>query len=142
MGLDYLVRTRMALRPSSTPFLAAKVFADTVIFGPVHLGAFFTWTGLASGRPWERVKQDVIRDFIPAFMTEGAVWPLVQVLNFRFVPVQHQLLFVNGVCVLDSAWLSWLKYQDDAPWKQYLLSVILRNRSKLEEAQTPTSKEE
>jgi protein Mpv17 len=53
--------------------------ADTFLFGPVHLLAFFTYTGLASGKPWDEVKHDVKRDFLPSYMTEGLGWAIIQV---------------------------------------------------------------
>ncbi len=52
-----------------------------------------------------------------------------QVANFRFVPVRHQLLYVNCFCLVDSAYLSWVKHQDNAPWKKYLTSLVSSNPS-------------
>jgi protein Mpv17 len=123
-GLERLVIHGLKLRTNSVPFVATKVACDCVIFGPIHLLAFFTYMGLMSGRPWEIVKRDVERDFIPTYMTEGLGWAVVQVANFRLVPVRHQLLFVNVFCLIDSAFLSWVKHQDDAPWKKYLTSLV------------------
>lgn len=127
-GLEHLVRHRWLLQPNTVPFIAAKVVCDTFVFGPVHLVAFFTWTGVVSGNSWVQVKQGIARDFLPALLTEGMVWPAVQIANFRFVPVQHQLLFVNAVCLLDSSWLSWLKYEEDAPWKKLLASILWQHK--------------
>ncbi|XP_022755045.1 PXMP2/4 family protein 2-like isoform X2 [Durio zibethinus] len=70
----------------------------------------------------DQVKEDVKRDFLPALILEGAVWPIVQVANFRYVPVRYQLLYVNIFCLLDSAFLSWIDQQKDAPWKQQFTS--------------------
>ncbi|XP_024516284.1 protein SYM1 isoform X5 [Selaginella moellendorffii] len=123
-GLEHLVHNKLRLRPKSLRFLATKLAADALIFGPIHLVAFFTYSGLAAGKSWEVVRQELGRDFIPAFLTEGAVWPVVQVVNFRFVPVQHQLLYVNFFCLLDSAFLSWFKHQNDAPWKRKLTAFV------------------
>lgn len=127
-GLEGFVKNRMRLRPASFQFVGAKLFFDTFIFGPVHLGAFFTYTGLVSGHSMQQVTKDLARDFVPAFVTEATVWPVIQTINFKLVPVQHQLLFVNFFCLLDSAWLSWLKYQRDAPWKTLLNDTILGRR--------------
>ncbi|XP_024520294.1 protein SYM1 isoform X2 [Selaginella moellendorffii] len=123
-GLEHLVHNKLRLRPKSLRFLATKLAADALIFGPIHLVAFFTYSGLAAGKRWEVVRQELGRDFIPAFLTEGAVWPVVQVVNFRFVPVQHQLLYVNFFCLLDSAFLSWFKHQNNAPWKRKLTAFV------------------
>lgn len=51
----------------------------------------------------------------------------LQVANFRLVPVRHQLLYVNCFCLVDSAFLSWVKHQDDAPWKKYLTGLVSRS---------------
>eukprot|EP00897_Mesotaenium_endlicherianum_P002356 jgi/Mesen1/2148/ME000152S01233 len=124
-GLDHVVAQRLLLRPNSVRFLAAKVLADTLLFGPVHLLAWFTYSGLAGGKSLATVRRDVARDFLPAFVTEGALWPSVQLVNFRFVPVRHQLLLVNIMCVADSAFLSWFNTQQDAAWKAWLNSRLL-----------------
>lgn len=44
----------------------------------------------------------------------------LQMANFRFVPVKHQLLFVNCFCFLDSALLSWIKHSDGIQWNHRL----------------------
>lgn len=44
----------------------------------------------------------------------------LQMANFRFVPVKHQLLFVNCFCFLDSALLSWIKHSDGIQWNHQL----------------------
>ncbi|KAL2608939.1 hypothetical protein R1flu_027512 [Riccia fluitans] len=122
--LEFLVKRKLMLVPNTVPFVATKVVVDTVLFGPIHLLAFFTYAGLAAGKPFEQVKKEVKRDFLPAFMTEGTTWFFVQIANFRFVPVRHQLLFVNFVCILDSAFLSWVKHQEDAAWKRWLTALV------------------
>lgn len=81
-ALERVCINGLKLRPNSVRFIVTKVLSDTFVFGPVHLLAFFTYMGLASGRPWEIVKQDVQRDFIPTFMTEGTGWMCVQVRKY------------------------------------------------------------
>jgi len=46
--LDRFVRRRY--RPSSFKFVASKVAADGLLFGPLDLALFFSYVGLASGR--------------------------------------------------------------------------------------------
>eukprot|EP00250_Pteridium_aquilinum_P009665 c18840_g1_i1 orf=222-881(-) len=127
-GLEHVVKHKFQLQPKSFKFIATKVLADGFIFGPIHLLAFFSFMSLASGGTVLKLKEDLKRDFLPAFMLEGSMWPIVQVANFRFVPVQHQLLFVNAFCILDSAFLSWFKHQNDAPWKGWLSSLIVQEK--------------
>lgn len=122
--LDYVVSKHLNLRTGSFRFIVVKLVADTLIYGPLHLLAFLTYMGIASRKNLEDVKGILKREFIPAFVTEGSVWPFVQAVNFRFVPVQHQLLYVNGFCLIDSVFLSWFKHQEDAAWKRWVMSFV------------------
>ncbi|KAL1557354.1 protein Mpv17-like [Salvia divinorum] len=123
-GLDRIIRVRLKLQPNSFRFVASKVAADGIIFGPLDLLVFFTYMGFSSGKSTAQVKEDVKRDFLPALILEGGIWPAVQVANFRFVPVRNQLLYVNLFCLLDSCFLSWIEQQQDASWKRWLKSSL------------------
>ncbi|XP_075496618.1 uncharacterized protein LOC142533661 [Primulina tabacum] len=123
-GLDRFIRLRLQLRPNSFRFVGTKVAVDGIIFGPLDLLVFFTYMGFSTGKSATQVKQDVKRDFLPALILEGGIWPIVQVANFRFIPVRYQLLYVNFFCLLDSCFLSWIEQQEDAPWKQWLKSLL------------------
>lgn len=121
-GLDKFIRLKLQLMPTSARAVATKVAMDGMIFGPIHLFVFFTYMGLCAGKTIPQVKEDLKKNFFPALILEGGVWPVVQVFNFRYVPVKYQLLYVNLFCLLDSAFLSWLEQQKDAPWKQWFTS--------------------
>lgn len=109
-------------------FVAMKVALDGIIFGPVDLFVFFTYMGFASGKNVNQVKEEVKRDFLPALIVEGGIWPIVQVGNFRFIPVRYQLLYVNLFCLLDSCFLSWLEQQQDAAWKQWFKTFSFKEQ--------------
>ncbi|KAI5072607.1 hypothetical protein GOP47_0012713 [Adiantum capillus-veneris] len=123
-SLEYVVTKQLKFQASSLKSTSTKLIADTFLLGPLHLLAFLTYMGAASGKTMEEIKVMLKRDYIPALVTEGAFWPLVQAFNFRFVPVKHQLLYVNGFCLVDSVFLSWFKFQEDAAWKRWLLSHV------------------
>nr|XP_043625718.1 protein sym-1-like [Erigeron canadensis] len=118
-GLDRFLMIKLQYPPKSMRFVATKVALDGIIFGPVDLFVFFAYMGFASGKNVSQVKEEVKRDFLPALIVEGGIWPIVQVVNFRFIPVRYQLLYVNLFCLLDSCFLSWLEQQQDAAWKQW-----------------------
>ena len=120
--MDRFIRLRLQLRPKSAKFVGAKLAMDGLIFGPLDLIVFFSYMGFANGKDASEVKEDLKRDVFPAFMLTGTVWPIIQVANFRYVPVRYQLLYVNLFCLLDSAFLSWFEQQNDAPWKQWFTS--------------------
>ncbi|CAH9106259.1 unnamed protein product [Cuscuta epithymum] len=123
-GLDRYMRMGLQCQPKSLRFVGTKVALDGIIFGPLDLFVFFSYMGFASGKSTAQVKEDVKRDFLPALILEGGIWPIVQVANFRFVPVRYQLLYVNFFCLLDSCFLSWIEQQQDAAWKQWFTSFL------------------
>ncbi|KAI7750053.1 hypothetical protein M8C21_005022 [Ambrosia artemisiifolia] len=118
-GLDRFLEYKLQYTPKSMQFVATKVALDGIIFGPVDLVMFLAYMGFASGKNLREVMEEVKRDFLPALIVEGGMWPIVQMVNFRFVPVRYQLLYVNLFCLLDSCFLSWLEQQQDAAWKQW-----------------------
>lgn len=123
-GLDKFIKLKLRYVPKSTRFVAAKVAMDGLIFGPIDLLVFFTYMGFATGKNTAEVKEGLKRDFLPALALEGGAWPLLQIANFRYVPVQYQLLYVNIFCLIDSAFLSWVEQQKDAAWKQWFTSFL------------------
>ncbi|XP_071720949.1 uncharacterized protein [Rutidosis leptorrhynchoides] len=131
-GLDRFLKLKLQYQPKSIRFVATKVALDGIIFGPVDLFVFFSYMGFASGKSFNQVKEDVKRDFLPALFLEGGIWPIVQVANFRFIPVKYQLLYVNSFCLLDSCFLSWLEQQQDAAWKQWFKRLVLKEHDKQE----------
>nr|AFK43334.1 unknown [Lotus japonicus] len=123
-GLDRFIRLRLMLKPNSFRFVAAKVGADGFLFGPLDLLVFFTYMGFSTGKSVPQIKEDVKRDFFPALILEGGIWPVVQVANFRYIPVRYQPLYVNFFCLLGSCFLSWVEQQQDAPWKAWVKSIL------------------
>lgn len=115
---------RTNLPPDSIKFILTKVAMDGLIFGPVDLLIFFTYMGFSAGKSAAHVKEDIKKDFIPALLLEGCIWPIFQVANFRYIPVQHQLLYVNFLCLLDSCFLSWIEQQEDENWKQWFSPLV------------------
>ncbi|CAI0441301.1 unnamed protein product [Linum tenue] len=122
-GLDRFMRSQL-FHPNSLRFVGVKVAIDGFIFGPLDLLLFFTYMGIAAGKSVPQIRDDMKRDFLPAFMFEGGIWPIIQVVNFRFVPVKYQLLYVNFFCLIDSCFLSWLEQQRNAPWKAWVNSLV------------------
>lgn len=79
--LEYICTKRLEFEPNSTHFVATKLFADTFLFGPLHLLAFLLYIGLAAGKSFFQVRHDIQREFISTFMAEAVIWMCVQVRN-------------------------------------------------------------
>ena len=78
---------------STIPALQMVCF-DQLIFAPVGLACFFTFMTVTEGggrRAVVRKFQDV---YLPALKANFMIWPAVQILNFRVVPLQFQIVSI------------------------------------------------
>ncbi|KAF3918955.1 hypothetical protein ABW20_dc0107596 [Dactylellina cionopaga] len=97
-----LNRVKIPGRPNAE--LVARVAADQLIFTPVNLLCFFTgMTLLEGGDPKEKLQ----RNYWTTLRTNLVLWPTVQLVNFKFVPLEHRLLVVN---IVSLGWNSYLSY--------------------------------
>jgi protein Mpv17 len=106
----------------SKTILVAKIYADQFIFSPLYIVFFMMSTGVMMDmtdstreddfsdrlkfslrRSWESLK----KKFVNIYVTDCAIWPLVQMANFAFVPAHLQPIFVN---IVNVGWNAFLSY--------------------------------
>ncbi|KAL1915806.1 uncharacterized protein VTP21DRAFT_6194 [Calcarisporiella thermophila] len=85
-----------------------RVCADQILWAPVGLALFFTYMPLAEGKGFVGVRERFADAYLPGLQANYTVWPLVQFINFRFMPLRYRVPFVSGVSVFWNAYLSWL----------------------------------
>ncbi|GAB1316492.1 Vacuolar membrane protein [Madurella fahalii] len=92
----------------SSAFLPAmkRVAFDQLIFAPFGVAAFFTAMTVAEGGGRRAVSQKLRDMYVPTLKANYMLWPAVQVINFRLMPVQFQLPFVSTVGIAWTAYLS------------------------------------
>lgn len=85
-----------------------KMLLDQALFAPWMICFFFGVTEtLARKRPSE-IKEMLQERYIETMITNYKIWPLAQVINFTFVPIQHRVGFVQLVAIFWNAYLSWM----------------------------------
>lgn len=47
-------------------------------------------------------------NYVPALTANYMIWPFVQLVNFKFVPLHHRVLFVNLISIGWNCYLSFL----------------------------------
>lgn len=90
-----------------------RVAMDQLLFAPIGLGAFFTFMTVAEGggrRALMKKFQDV---YLPALRANYIVWPAVQILNFRTIPIQFQIPFVSTIGIAWTVYLSLTNSADE-----------------------------
>lgn len=76
--------------------------------------AFFAWgCALIDYSGWPEFKRKMRVDFLPTLTAEISIWPVVQSVNFSVVPIKHQLLVINCFTIMDAAFMSWARNQED-----------------------------
>jgi len=83
-----------------------RVAFDQFLFAPVGLSIFFTFMTVAEGGGKRAVAKKFQDVYVPALKANYAVWPAVQMLNFRVIPLQFQIPFVSTIGIAWTAYLS------------------------------------
>ena len=114
--------------PLSLRHTGFKVLLDTAIFNPIFLVVFFVTVSSIEGESRSAIASKLWRDFVPSYAVDCSVWPAVQCINFRYVPVALQLLVVNVFCYFDDVFLSYVQHNGmpaffvriEQAWLQYI----------------------
>lgn len=90
-----------------------RVAMDQLVFAPIGLGIFFTFMTVAEGGGRRAILKKFQDVYLPALRANYLVWPAVQILNFRTVPIQFQIPFVSTVGIAWTAFLSLTNSADE-----------------------------
>jgi protein Mpv17 len=97
------LQNRVVLRNKNLE-IAARVAADQLLFAPTNLFVFLSSMAIMEGsNPSEKLE----KSYITALTKNWMVWPFVQLVNFKFVPLEHRVLLVN---VISLGWNCYLSY--------------------------------
>ncbi|KAK4212653.1 hypothetical protein QBC37DRAFT_424560 [Rhypophila decipiens] len=91
-----------------------RVAFDQLIFAPFGIACFFTAMTVAEGGGKRAVYQKMRDMYVPTLKANFMVWPAVQIINFRLMPVQFQLPFVSTIGIAWTAYLSLTNAAEDA----------------------------
>lgn len=85
-----------SIRIPSRPNLQilARVAADQCVFASTNLFVFLSSMAMMEGSD---PKKKLESTYFNALQKNWMLWPVVQFTNFKFVPLQHQVLVVNVV---------------------------------------------
>lgn len=69
-----------------------RVVFDQFVYAPFGVGLFFTVMTIAEGGGRRAVSSKLRDMYVPTLKANYIVWPAVQIVNFRLMPVQFQLV--------------------------------------------------
>ena len=88
-----------------------KLAADCFLFDPAYLALFFTATNALEGQNPAQIGTKLRQDLLPTYLVDIAVWLPIQTINFRWIPVVYQALFVQSCNVGWNAYLSFVQHK-------------------------------
>ncbi|KAF4511705.1 hypothetical protein G6O67_003477 [Ophiocordyceps sinensis] len=83
-----------------------RVIFDQFVYAPFGVGLFFVVMTVAEGGGKRAVSTKLRDMYVPTLKANYIVWPAVQIVNFRLMPVQYQLPFVSTIGIAWTAYLS------------------------------------
>jgi protein Mpv17 len=92
----------------STSTTIARVAADQLIFTPINLLCFLSSMAVMEGTSPQKKLESTYKT---AITKNWMVWPWVQLVNFKVVPLEHRVLVVNVVALGWNCYLSYLNSQ-------------------------------
>jgi len=90
-----------------------RVALDQLIFAPLGLSAFFTFMTVAEGGGRREITKKFQDVYVPTLRANYILWPAVQILNFRVLPLQFQIPFVSTIGIAWTAYLSLTNSSED-----------------------------
>ncbi|CAK0787179.1 hypothetical protein CVIRNUC_010395 [Coccomyxa viridis] len=91
--------------PTSNRAVVCKMLADQLLWAPFFSCVFFVFTNVLAGHP-EMVLPSIQAKLLPMMIANFAVWPIAHLINFKFIPSQQRILYINCCQILWSAYLS------------------------------------
>lgn len=85
-----------------------KVACDQLLFAPTFIAVLLVTIGICQGKDIEKLKVKMRNEYSDILVTNYKVWPMVQLVNFSFIPLHYQALVVQSVALL---WNSYISYR-------------------------------
>jgi protein Mpv17 len=85
--------------------ILTRVAADQTIFASTNLFCFLSSMAIMEGTSPQKKLEST---YVQALQSNWMLWPFVQVVNFKFVPLHHRVLVVNVVSLGWNCYLSFL----------------------------------
>nr|CAD7433719.1 unnamed protein product [Timema monikensis] len=102
----YTILERIAGTNGKAITVVKKVLMDQIIAAPLLLAIVLTTITLLFGQDLAGVRAKFRQDYLAVLITNYQVWPIVQLANFYFVPLQYRVLLVQTIAIFWNTYLS------------------------------------
>ncbi|KAF9270465.1 hypothetical protein L218DRAFT_1071895 [Marasmius fiardii PR-910] len=93
--------------------LFKRVASDQIIMAPVGLTLFLGSMGVMEGRDVTQIKQKFADIYPTALASNWKVWPIAQLINFRYMPLPYRVPFQSTCGCFWTLYLSVINSRED-----------------------------
>lgn len=83
-----------------------KVSIDELIYSPLSISALFASLSIMEGKNKQQIINKIKKDFLPTFIVDLIVWPILQTINFYFLPLKYRVLYISFCSLFWNVFLS------------------------------------
>jgi protein Mpv17 len=83
-----------------------QVFIDQVLWNPIFGIMFFGYMGMMSNMGVSGTINEIKTKLYSSVTGSWTVWPIAHTINFRFVPNQSRILYINSIQIFYNCFLS------------------------------------
>ena len=91
---------------TSAGVVASKVFIDQVLWNPIFGIMFFSYVAVLELKGLGYVVDKVQNELMTQVTGSWKVWPVAHAINFRFIPTQQRVLYINSIQIGYNCFLS------------------------------------
>ncbi|CCM02191.1 uncharacterized protein FIBRA_04270 [Fibroporia radiculosa] len=92
--------------------LSKRVGADQLIMAPIGLSIFIGSMGIMEGRDGPHIQRKYTDLLVPVLITNWKVWPIAQLINFRYMPLPYRVPFQSTCGIFWTLYLSILNSKE------------------------------
>lgn len=95
---------------TSKKIIIKKILVDQLIVSPIFISHFLYTSYFLEGKKFKNIHDIFRQKFLRIYAADWAVWPLVQTINFYYVPFKYRVLYVNVISLFYSTFLCFVKH--------------------------------
>ncbi|KAG5895518.1 hypothetical protein JTB14_009228 [Gonioctena quinquepunctata] len=94
----------------SAKIISWKILLDQVIMSPICISFFFYGMGALENKPISETTREFKEKFKSVYLVDWMIWPPTQFINFYYIPVIYQVIYINAITMLYNVFLSYIKH--------------------------------
>ncbi|CAG0896276.1 unnamed protein product [Cyprideis torosa] len=102
-----------ALPGRSLRTIGLKIVADEIVAAPLFAYLFFMGMGFLEGKTLQKCWSEFKLKFPAVYLFDWIIWPPTQIINFKWVPQEYRVVYVNVITVVWDIFLSYMKHFDE-----------------------------